>query len=503
MRRGLVLFLGVFILFLVFPLKAKSSDNIYGDYLISGSKKRISMDLEGASLVDVLKVLSQQTGLNFVSSEAVKDRKLTLYLEKVPLKEAMDVIFKANNLTYEFYPESNIFIVKEMGKPTIELKTKVYQLKYVQLKTSRMYREIDSAMKREEEIEESETTSETSEEEEGILEAVKKVLSEYGRATEEPLTNSLIITDVPSQFPIIDKLIESLDVPAPQVLIEVEILDVDKSLVDRIGIKFEKGLYASFSGGSRTTSFPFLFNSTPSIRENIGYATSSEEALFPKSAVKLGILDFANFKTLLEFYSKDQSTKYLARPKILTLSGQTAEIKLSTEEAVSVQRTEDPDTGEITYEIERAETGTILRVTPQVNPQTREITMLIEPKTATAEESGYSLEGFIVKDVHNRQTKSVVRLKESQTLMIGGLLRNEEVTIKYKVPLLGDIPLLGALFRHKSKDSTERELLVFLTPHIVSDSESFKSTKSLFRESREQTNSWRLSAIEEALAKFE
>ena len=500
MRRGLVLFLGVFILFLVFPLKAKSSDNIYGDYLISVSKKKISMDLEGASLVDVLKVLSQQTGLNFVSSEAVKDRRLTLYLEKIPLKEAMDVIFKANNLTYEFYPESNTFIVKEMGKPTIELRTKVYRLKYVQLKSSRIYKEIDSAMKREEgATEESETTSEG----EGILEAVKKVLSEYGRVTEEALTNSLIVTDVPSQFPVIDKLIESLDVPLPQVLIEVEILDVDKNLVDRVGIKFENGLYASFTGGSRTTSFPFLSNSTPSTRESVGYVRSSEEALFPKSAVKLGILDLTSFNALLEFYSKDQSTKYLGRPKILTLSGQTAEIKLSTDEAVSVQRTEDPDTGEVTYEIERAETGTVLRVTPQVNPQTREITMFIEPKTATAEESGYSLEGFIVKDVHNRQTKSVVRLRESQTLMIGGLLRNEETAIEYKIPLLGDIPLLGAFFRHKRKDSTERELLVFLTPHIVSDSESFKFIKSLFREDREQTNSLRFSAIEEALAKFE
>ena len=82
-------------------------------------------------------------------------------------------------------------------------------------------------------------------------------------------------------------------------------------------------------------------------------------------------------------------------------------------------------------------------------------------------------------------------------------MRNEETTIKHKVPLLGDIPLLGALFRHKNKDSTERELLVFLTPHIVSDSESFMPTKSLFREGREQTNSLRLSAIEKALAKFE
>jgi len=286
------------------------------------------------------------------------------------------------------------------------------------------------------------------------------------------------------------------------VMIEVEMLDVKKELMDKLGIKFPYGIYGAFTGGARTTSFPFLSNSTPSIRKDIGYGTDSTSTLFPKSALKLGVLDLSSFQMILEFFSKDEDTKYLARPKILTLSGQTAEIKLSTNEAVSVKRTEDPDTGEVTYEIERAETGTILRVTPQVNPYTREITMLVEPRVARAEESGYSLEGFIVKDVHNRSSKSVVRIKESQTLMIGGLLRNDTTITKYKVPLLGDIPLLGALFRHSYKSSEERELLVFLTPHIISERRN-NLTKGILRERREQTDIQHFSAIEEALAKFE
>ncbi|MCM8781142.1 MAG: STN domain-containing protein, partial [Candidatus Omnitrophica bacterium] len=90
----------------------------------------ISMDLQDASLKETLKILSIQSGLNFIASEAVQDRKITIYLDKVPLKPAMDKLFKANNLTYELDKQANIIIVKDWGKPEIETVTRVFKLKY-------------------------------------------------------------------------------------------------------------------------------------------------------------------------------------------------------------------------------------------------------------------------------------------------------------------------------------------------------------------------------------
>ncbi|HIE36506.1 MAG TPA: hypothetical protein EYP89_04645 [Candidatus Omnitrophica bacterium] len=202
----------IILFFITFYISLYCQDNFYGNYLIAGVKKTVSLDLEEANLVDVLKMLSQQTGLNFISTEAVRDRKLTLYLEDIPLKEAINIIFKANNLTYDYYPEASIFVVKEMGKPSIELKTKVYYLKYARVKSSKIQREINTKI--EEEGGRSGETTET-EEGKGIKEAVKKVLTEYGKVTEDPLTNSLIVVDVPSQFLIIDELIKKLDIPLP------------------------------------------------------------------------------------------------------------------------------------------------------------------------------------------------------------------------------------------------------------------------------------------------
>ncbi|MDD5255040.1 MAG: STN domain-containing protein, partial [Candidatus Omnitrophica bacterium] len=90
----------------------------------------ISMDLQNANLKDILKIFSIQSGLNFIASEAVQERKVTLYLDNVPIQEAMNKIFKANNLSYDLAEESNIFIVKDWGVPKLETKTKIYALKY-------------------------------------------------------------------------------------------------------------------------------------------------------------------------------------------------------------------------------------------------------------------------------------------------------------------------------------------------------------------------------------
>ncbi|MCF7916423.1 MAG: hypothetical protein K9L61_01435, partial [Candidatus Omnitrophica bacterium] len=213
-----------------------SSADIYGDYFLFSSEKSVSLDLEGARLIDVLKMLSQQTGLNFISTEAVRGRSLTAYLKEVPLKQAMDILFKANNLTYEFYPEAKMFVVKEMGRPTIELKTKVYHLKYARALTSNMQKEIDKILKETKGIVEEEGGEDGGGQQQkktGIKEIISQVLTDVGKVVVNDATNSLIVVDVPSQFPVIDELVSKLDVPPVKIMIEVEILDVDKDAVDK------------------------------------------------------------------------------------------------------------------------------------------------------------------------------------------------------------------------------------------------------------------------------
>ncbi|MFH1877175.1 MAG: secretin N-terminal domain-containing protein, partial [Candidatus Omnitrophota bacterium] len=305
-----------------------------------------------------------------------------------------------------------------------------------------------------------------------LQEIVKKILTEFGKITEDPSTNSLIVTDVPSQFATIDEVVASLDIAVPKVLIEVEMLDVNKALADQIGVTYgDSGLVGNFTLGSMMTPFPFpsrLINTIPQSAMPGGLAN------IPDRIQQMSILNLQDIRIILQLLKTDTTTKFLARPKILTLSGETAEVNLTTQEAIGVTTASSSSGGgTLTQTVERTETGTTLRVTPHVNAYTKEVTLFVEVRNSQATATGIRLTGMTTGNVMNpevRGTQVVMRLKNGETLLIGGLIRNNDTTTITKIPFLGDIPFIGQAFRHKSKSDTKRELMVFLTPHVISDS---------------------------------
>ena len=482
------IFLIVFLIFILSWSTGYSRDNIYGDYLFGSMDKKISLDLENAALVDVLKMLSQQIGLNFISTEAVRDRGITLYMEEVGLREAMDIIFKANNLAYDYYTDSNVFVVKELGKPTLELKTKVYQLQYVRVRSSKMEKEVINMLEDEEEEQESDDAQT------GILGAVESVLTGFGKVTEDPITNSLIVVDVPIQFAVIDKIISELDIPPVKILIEVEMMDVSKAHLDQIGMNFENGAYAALTPGSRETRFPW---------DNRFFHSGSDDTGGEEPS--LSTLDLSDFTMIMQFLTEDTKTKFLARPKILTLANETAEVNLTLNEVIGLTTTANED-GTVTQEIERDDTGTSLRVTPQVNLSTDEITLVVDVFNKESLDSNIAVSGMdsgFVKNVEERSTKSIVRLKNGETLLIGGLLKKKEQETITKIPFLGDLPLIGRAFRYTERPKTDninRELLVFLTPRIMrNEHQLIKKAKVIVRE---QQNFSKESSMKIALDRY-
>ncbi|MCM8781197.1 MAG: type II and III secretion system protein, partial [Candidatus Omnitrophica bacterium] len=177
---------------------------------------------------------------------------------------------------------------------------------------------------------------------------------------------------------------------------------------------------------------------------------------------------------ILDFLRTQSDAKYLARPRILTLNNETAEIKITTQESVGVKTTTQGTTT-TKAEPERMETGVSLRVTPQINKETGEITMFIYPQVSQATQGNTIIsEGktFTYRDPEVRSAKCTVRIKDGQTVIVGGLIRNDKIETITKLPLLGDLPLIGHIFKHRDKSrDNERELLVFITPHIVKEKE--------------------------------
>ncbi len=447
------------------------------------------MDFKDADLRSVLKIFSQQSGMNFIAAGDIASEKVTLFFENVPVEQALERILSANNLMYELEPGSDIFVVKKIARPQKDLITRVYVLKNAtvyssQLITNREYSTTETGGPTNSDSSSASSSSSSSsssvssnsssgskgsssstEDLGGISAIVKNILTEDGKILEDPRTNSLVITDIPSQFPIIERTIAKLDAPVPQVLIEVEMIDISKRTSDLLGVKYGSTLLA-FTGAKRETFYPWDENKLLSTGQGV---------IDPVDRYTAGVIDASGMSAVLQFLKTQTDTKTLATPKILTLNNQMARIAISTNEAIGIKTTTGGSEGITTQsvEAERAATGVFLTVTPQVNEQTGEITMAVVPLVAEARAGANFSTGsgtpIAFRDPEVRGSNTILRIKDNETIYIGGLKKtvtNETVT---KLPLLGDIPLIGGAFRHKGKDIEERELIIFITPKIIAD----------------------------------
>ena len=223
---------GVCILLMVLIQALPRSNAATGDLSFPDPNLPISMDFQDANLKDLLKIFSIQSGLNFIASEAVQDRRITLFLDKVPIKEAMDKLFIANNLYYDLDKGSNIFIVKDYGKVSVNTITKVFKLQYLSVPSSAIERDKSTMLT------EGGSSGGAAGGTGDIISLIRQILTENGKIAEHARTNSLIITDTPNNFPVIEQVIASLDVPQPMIMLEVEMLDVSKNEVDKLGVNW-------------------------------------------------------------------------------------------------------------------------------------------------------------------------------------------------------------------------------------------------------------------------
>ncbi|MBF0511528.1 MAG: hypothetical protein HQL13_04275 [Candidatus Omnitrophica bacterium] len=447
--------------------------------LDAGVVHNIFIDVKDASLVNVLKIISSQTGLSFIQTSDVADKKITVYLNKVPLSKALQMILDANDLTYEM--NGDVFVVKAKQKGSKNLITRVFQLKYATVSASKLNSTISvtSSSATSASTSSTSTTSSTAKGGTNGLEAViMEALSPDGKVVEDTRTNSLIITDVENQFPNIESTIARIDVPVPQVLIEVEMLDVSKSTADALGITYG-ATPLTFTGGSMVSNWPFGpksgFSNTNNSSSNGSNGSNNNSNNGSSSTINTG-WNANGMTAALNFITNTTDARTLASPRILTINNETAQIEISTDQAISISQINSSTTSSLSqtsYQPERYKTGVILKVTPQANLLTREITMAVSPKvidvilSQVQPPTGSSVGA--IYDPETRGSDSILKLKDGQSMVIGGLMTNQKNTEVTKMPFLGDLPLLGGLFRSTTKIKSERELIIFLTPHIIEE----------------------------------
>lgn len=475
--------------------------------LDEGEPMRVSMEFQDANLKDVLKTFSQRTGINVIAGGELGDQAVTLYLEDVTVMDALDQILRASNLTYERPPGSEIYIVKPKKEDeTAQTITRVYRLKFARVSKSVLARAAATFGVRtpfEAVLSQSQSGGGASGGSSaglggastggssaatpagggasggqsgahsttvGIDEIVSALLTKQGSVVVDGRTNSLIVTDIPENFPRIEAALVALDIRTPQIVVDAELIETSLAKLKDLGIEWgtgSEGDLISFTPTSRKTRFPL-----GSLREGIAPTGST-----PFSA---STLDASLFKGVLQALESDTDTKILARPKVLTLDNESAVIRMTTEEAIGFESTSQATTGTQTSEPERTTTGVVLVVTPQVNEHGY-ITMVVEPsvtKTVASKISPPSGQ-TTPRDPKTRSARTLVRIRSGDTLVVGGLIdRSEETTLK-RVPILSGIPFIGEAFKNTEVSNSASELIVFITPRLVEEpSESQLASKA-------------------------
>lgn len=453
MRSKKIITFFCFLMFVCMQISLQALPLEKSRFVLSPLSEKISLDLQDAPLIDVLKLFSKKTGMNFVAVDDISQKTVTLFFEHVPVDEALDKILNASNLYYEYQADSNIYLVKNIPDVDDPIVTRVFRLKYASVDGSKLKSTISITTE-----DGGSTASAGSTGDSGVISAIRSVISSEGAIVEDARTNSLIITDKESRFPYIENTIAQVDIPVPQILIEVEMLDVSKGTADKIGAKLGD-TPLTYSGPQRTTLFPFDQND---ILDKEGF----DKDAYRGDEFTVGTINASGLSLILQFLRTQTDTRNLARPRILTINNETAQIKIATDEAIGTTSNTESSEGLATesVEAERVETGVFLTVTPQANLITDEITMAIYPRVIQARQSSTFAD---FKDPEERGSQSILKVKSGETIILGGLLRTDVSNVVTKVPILGDIPFFGRAFRHNDKSESERELVIFITPKIL------------------------------------
>lgn len=410
--------------------------------------EKLSLNFQNVEVRAVLQVIADFTGLNIITSDTVGGS-LTLRLKDVPWDQALDIILQAKGLSKR--KSGNVVLIA----PSDELATK----EKLALEASQQISELEPL--RTESFQLSYTKA--TEVQALITNKDQNILSKRGRATSDPRTNTLFVNDTPTKLDEVRKLIAQLDVPVRQVMIEARIVIADDKFSRELGSRFS--VLSSATSNGRNYGFAPTDNSSFSraqgspglpVLPNVDLPVAGAAGKFG-----LSILNIANGNLVsleLSALETDGRGKVISSPRIITADKRKATISQGTEIPYLTQSA----SGGSTVQFKQAVLS--LDVTPQITPDDKVI-MDIEIKKDS--ESGRAVGGTPILDVRNIRTQILV--ENGETAVLGGIFEQSTSTNETKVPLLGDIPFLGHLFKKTLRVENKTELLVFITPRIIKD----------------------------------
>jgi len=449
------------------PVKEDPSRLAQGPQGYKGEK--ISFNFQNVEVRAALQAVADISGLNIIASDSVSGS-LTLQLKQVPWDQALDVIMQAKGL--DMRKNGNVMWIapKEelLTKEKLELeqraqiadleplRSEVFQLNYQKADAFRTVFGLDQ----------------------GGADGRNRVLSKRGSATIDPRTNQVFVTDIAAKLEAVRQLIQKVDIPTKQVLVEARLVEANDGFSRNLGAKLGFADLRTARGGDggyqiagnnrlaiggnltgaaqvsgQVAGDPFA-NSTlvnlPAAGINGTNAPTVAFSLFSAAANR-----FLNLE--LSALEADGKGKIISSPRVVTEDNVVAVI----EQGVELPYQQATSSGATSVTFKKANLR--LEVTPQVTPDGNVVLDVDVNKDSRGENTNA---GFAINTQH---VKTKVMVENGGTVVLGGIYQQTETSDESKVPLMGDLPVVGHLFKSTARSTSKTELLVFITPKIVTD----------------------------------
>lgn len=415
--------------------------------------RKISLDFQDVEIRTILQILAKESGMNIVASDSVNG-KMTLSLKDVPWDQALDLVMQARNLDMrqqgnivniaprdELLAKDKAFLQAEKDIADLgALYSQNFQLKYKNVEEFRSILRLDNA----------DTTGNRN-----------TLVSGRGSVLIDPATNTLIVTDTRSVIEKFRKLIDELDVPAQQVMIEARIVEATDGFSRDLGVKFG------------ATGKKKLKNDTSAFGWGVNSGFGGDDKWGAETKINLPITAATNSISLVRAISSGalnlelsaseslSKTKTLANPRVLTQNRKEAKIESGYEIPFTVTSIANGGSSTNT-ELKKAVLG--LTVTPNITPD-GQIIMTVKINKDSPAQCASGNQTILCISTKNLNTQAMV--ENGGTLIVGGIYEEDNGNTLTKVPLLGDIPVIGNLFKTRGKKTDRRELLIFITPRIM------------------------------------
>ncbi|MBI4395835.1 MAG: type IV pilus secretin PilQ [Elusimicrobia bacterium] len=438
----------------------KAASKKVRDLLASLPKNSVTIDFDEADVRDVIRVLSEMSGINIIHASDIRGF-VSIHLDQVPFDEAFNTILAMQGL-----------VAQQMGENVLRILTPE-ALNADRARSVVTYKTFTLNYARATEV----VTH---------LSAVR--ISPNAKASVDERTNAIIVTDTPEGLAAAERLIAELDKKPLQVMIEAKMVEVILSDNLDIGIRWEysninqdnKGPQilgiretkagteapAGAIGFVGTRNNPLTGTLEETVTRSAGPLERGTGLALPGSrqeaAISFGFINNTDLLTAtLNALAQRGQTKILSSPKVVTVNNQAARIQVGSKIPFSV--TNVTGTGVVTQSFQFVDVGILLSVTPTINADNR-IRVKVKPEVSFPGSVGPA-----GPEINTRNAETEVIIRDGETLVIGGLIDEQMRETAQKVPLLGDIPVLGVFFRSTSDSKRRNELLVFVTPRIVRD----------------------------------